>query len=449
MNPNRNHETKPSAAEPSAHSRPLIWVLGGALLLAGCFGAYWKLNLAKPDAAGLSQPADGGGNVGHAPARVEPPAHNPGSVADSAPPPVIPPAPAAPTAAAPAADAVVDPAMRGLVAGLITLSASNSLSPEQVQAWSTNFSQLVQAGAGALPALRAFLAENRDVVFDTESARALGFRSARLAAFDALRQIGGADAIALMDQTLTETKTPREIAVLAWNLNGLTDGQYREQALAAARRALATASAGAGAAQDMAPIFEVFQHYGDAGVTGDLEQAANRWKDYAMSTLASLPEHAGVPALIRMANTVGGGETRLAALQMLAQVAVNNADARSSLLGQMSGGQIPPGFWAYLSSPLAGDQLYPVDAILTKYPNVSSWNDVKSTHINFGNQNYYSLPGDAVQTADGINLRLGLLDQCLAATTDPAARQALQQASETLNRRLAQLNATSVDSTVK
>jgi hypothetical protein len=128
--------------------------------------------------------------------------------------------------------------MSSLVSGLLLRGGTSALTTEGVQAWKTNYQQLVQSGAAAMPALRAFLAENQDTVFDTETARALGQRSARLAAFDALQQIGGPEAIALLEQTLGETKAPREIAALAWNLEDMAAGQYREKILAAARSVL-------------------------------------------------------------------------------------------------------------------------------------------------------------------------------------------------------------------
>ena len=43
-------------------------------------------------------------------------------------------------------------------------------------------------------------------------------------------------------------------------------------------------------------------------------------------------------------------------------------------------------------------------------------------------------------TTDGINQRVALVDELLAATTDPAAVQALQQARQSLTRRAARLS---------
>ena len=331
--------------------------------------------------------------------------------------------------------------MSSLVNGLLLRGGTNALTAEGVQAWKTNYQQLVQSGAAAMPALRAFLAENQDTVFDTETARALGQRSARLAAFDALQQIGGPEAIALLDQTLGETKAPREIAALAWNLEDMAAGQYREKILAAARSVLAQTSPAASLGTDVAPLFEVFQKYGDTSLVPELEQAIGRWKYYATAALANLPDSAGVPALLRMADPAANSGNRLAALEALTGLAAQNVDARTFIIGQVGGKQIPANFWPYLSARLAGEQTYPVDGVLTKYPNVQSWSDIRSTKIAYGNQNFYTLPGEAVQTAEGISQQLTLLDQLTTLGGGPESLQALQQARDRLNQRLSRLTA--------
>jgi hypothetical protein len=331
--------------------------------------------------------------------------------------------------------------MSSLATGLSRLGGTNALTAEALQAWKTNFQQLVQSGPAAIPALRAFLVQNQETMFDPEAARALGQRSARLAAFDALRQIGGPEAIALLDQTLGETKVPREIAALAGNLEAVAEGQYRERILAAARSALAQTPPSQAPAVDVAPLFEVFQKYGDASLVPELEQAAGRWKYYATAALANLPDSAGVPALLRMADPAASSGNRLAALAVLTQLAAENADARLFIISQVGGQTIPGNFWPYLNSPLAGEQTYPIDGVLTKYPNVQSWSDLKSTRIVAGNQSFYTLPGAAVQTPEGISQRLVLIDQLMAVSGDPTAQQTLQQARDKLNLRLARLTA--------
>jgi hypothetical protein len=225
--------------------------------------------------------------------------------------------------------APVDADTSRLAAGLTSLvSANGSLAAEDVQVWRTNLQQLVQGGDGVVPALQTFLAQNQDVAFDMETARAVGYRSARVAAFDALRQIGGPEAAAVLEQTLGETTSPKEIAALAFELDQLAQGQYREKPLGRARDALATLGASNAQNVDVAPLFEVFQQYGDASIMPDLEKATGQWKYYALSALASLPDNAGLPGLLTMADPS-------AASEMVAQLAGTGAVARQALTAQV------------------------------------------------------------------------------------------------------------------
>jgi hypothetical protein len=364
------------------------------------------------------------------------------------------PAPAVPlaeqTSASPAPVAPlapVDADTSRLAAGLTSLvSANGSLTAEDVQVWRTNFQQLVQGGDGVVRALQTFLAQNQDVAFDMETARAVGYRSARVAAFDALRQIGGPEAAAVLEQTLGETTSPKEIAALAFELDQLAQGQYREKPLGRARDALATLGASNAQNVDVAPLFEVFQQYGDASIVPDLEKATGQWKYYALSALASLPDNAGLPALLTMADPSAASENRLTALEMVAQLAGTGAVARQALTAQVANKQIPANYWPYLSGPLAGDQYYPAEAMLTTYPVMPSRNDIQSTHVVSGNQNFYQLPSDVSLTPDGLNQRMALVNELIAVASDTAALQALQQAQTTLQNRMTTLAAASVAS---
>jgi hypothetical protein len=307
--------------------------------------------------------------------------------------------------------------MGALVSGLKQLSGTNAaLTPEAVAAWRTNFMNLVQNGSGSVPALRAFLDQKMDYQFTQEAWQTLGYSSARLAAIDALRQIGGPDAVTAREGLLGTTQTPREIAVLARDL---------EAAAAAAKDPQV----------DVAPLFEVFQHYGDASAIPELEKAMGQWNYYATISLTNLPDNAGVPSLLRMADPTSGSGSRVVALEMVAQLAASNADARQFLATQVANKGIPANLWPYLASPLAGDQYYPVDSAITQYPQLQSMSDLKTSHLAYGNQNLYTLPGNQNLTADGIQQRLALVDELLKATSDPAAVQALQRARDTLTQR--------------
>ncbi len=328
----------------------------------------------------------------------------------------------------------VDPDIARLVAGLKQISGTNlALSAEMAALWRTNFTQLVQSGPAAVPALRAFLDEKVDYPFSHDGWQASGYSSARMAAIDALRQIGGAEATAAMGALLSTTQSPRETALLARNLEEGSPGQYREQALAAARAGLQAAIASPDPQRDVAPLFEVFQHYGDASVIPDLEQAIAQWKYYATMALANLPDSAGVPSLLRLAE-VGSG-SRLIALEMVAQLASDNTAAREFLLTQVSANKIGPNLWPYLTGPLSGDQYYPVESAITPYPQLQSLSDLKTTHLVNGNQNFYTLPGDQSLTPGGLQQRLALVEELLRTASDPAVVQALQAARETLAQR--------------
>src|SRR5207245_1821343 len=115
-------------------------------------------------------------------------------------------------------------------------------SQEQVAQWKENLQQLVAQGTGGLAAIGEFLQKNVDRTFGPGNG--LGYASARAAMFDALVQIGGAEGIAVTLQTLQNTADPREIALLAQNLEKLAPGEHRQDALEAARDALAMAASG-------------------------------------------------------------------------------------------------------------------------------------------------------------------------------------------------------------
>jgi HEAT repeat protein len=329
------------------------------------------------------------------------------------------------------------------VAGLKQLpGARGTLTPENADAWRANFTNLVQSGVAAVPAIRAFLSqkvEKADYVFTQEIRQALGFGSARSAAIDALRQIGSPEAVDAMRTLLATTPAPQEVALLARDLEELAPGQYREQAVAVARAGLSTIQHAEESPSDVGPLFEVLQHYGDGSTVPELEKATDRWNYYATVALANLPESAGVPSILRMAAPETGGDNRVIALEMVAQLAATNPDARQFLAAQAAGQSIPANLWGYLVGPLSGDQYFPVDAVMTPYPQLQSLSDLKTTHLGFGNQNLYVLPGEEALTAEGLQQRLAVVGELLKATSDPAAVQALQRAQDTLARRSTRL----------
>ena len=132
---------------------------------------------------------------------------------------------------------------------------------------------LTQQGVTALPAIREFLEQNQDLNFAAVSGGGLlGQTSVRAALIDALQQIGGPEATALMLQTLQTTALPSEIAQLARNLEQQAPGQYRQETLNAVTDVLAMAEKGQLAGWDVGALFQVLQNYGDATTVAALAQ---------------------------------------------------------------------------------------------------------------------------------------------------------------------------------
>jgi hypothetical protein len=321
---------------------------------------------------------------------------------------------------------------RQLVALLSRLdSAKTPWTPQDAVKWKEKLQQLIQQGAAGVPAILEFLEKNVDVSFGRAGNELTGYASARGALFDALVQIGGAEGIAGTLQALQNTADPREIALLAQNLEKLAPEQHRQDVLAAARDTLGMAAAGKLQGSDVAPLFEVFQRYGGPGVVAELEQAVGQWKYYSTMALAQLPEGAGVPALVRMAQATDTSGARDTALQMLAMLSSQNPDARMALLQQAAQNNISPSTWHAIAPFLAGDSIRFVDSGFYGPVEPGNVRDLKSTHIQFGNQNYYSAP--MMLSPEEVAQRLALIDQLLAANSNPTTREALQRSRDSLS----------------
>lgn len=333
------------------------------------------------------------------------------------------------------------PATRQMVEGLVKLDTSNGvLSPEQASTWRTNLSQLISQGATALPAIREFLDKNLDIEFGGAGKQMLGYSSARLAMIDALAQIGGPESVGLMTGVLGSTADPKEIAVLARNLEQLDPGVHRQELLDAARQTLAMAAEGKLPDRDVGPLFELFQSYGDSSIASELAKNSKQWNYYSMFSLAQLPDEAGLATLIQIANGEGGlgSGARVPALEMLAQAAGQSEVARTALLDQAKRNTLSAYNWATLESILAGDQVrFQDSAYDATQPQAG---DVRRTHISSGNQNFYSAPPLNGLTADLIQQQNALIDELLKVTTDQTGIQTLQRSKALLERRLSQVS---------
>src|SRR5258708_5104360 len=273
--------------------------------------------------------------------------------------------------------------------------SKGELTSEQAQAMAQNLKKLAQQGAAAVPAIREFLDRNQDMIFeDVKGAKEVGYSSLRAGLLDALKQIGGPEALGLMASTLQTTADPREIAMLARNLEEAAPGQFSQETLNSVRETLAQAAKGDLGKRDVGPLFQVLQTLGDATVAADLQKNAGQWNYYATMTLATLPEGAGVPALIDMikdSTQAGSGKNNFA-LQMLAQISPQYPDAAAALLEQAKLNQIPDRAWRQIATGLSGDQYQFAKDLTDGSVPARSLSDLKFYHIEYGNQNFYSTP---------------------------------------------------------
>jgi hypothetical protein len=335
------------------------------------------------------------------------------------------------------------PAMRQLVGSLVNLDpSSGAVTEEQALTWRTNLQSLIQQGAEAVPAISEFLAKNVDLAFNAGDRGALGYSSLRSAMLDALAQIGGPAAVNAMAQVLQTAADPREIALLGQTLEKLDPGAHQQEVLDAARESLSMAAEGKLAGRDVAPLFEVLQQFGGANAVADLERTAAQWNFYAMIGLAQLSDGAGIPSIVQMAESPAGANPgqRTAALEMLAQSASQSPDARAALVEQVRGNKLSAYDWATLASFLAGEQMTYQNSAFDNSLALVNPNDLRKTQAS-ANQSLFTAPLGAL-TPDQIKQQNALLDELLAATSDPPAVQALQRAKSSLANRLIQIAGT-------
>jgi hypothetical protein len=324
------------------------------------------------------------------------------------------------------------PYTRQLVAGLTSLDLSRGpITQEQADEWKKKLQSLTSQGAAAVPAIREFLAENREVTFGTAAGDLLGQSSLRSAFINALGQIGGPEATSVTLQTLQSSTLPSEIKQLAQVLEQQAPGQYQQETISAVTEVLNMASSGQlPAGWDVATLFKVLQNYGGSASVSSLEQLQGPWRYYATMALAGLPEGEGVSALVSEVQDPSAGGKRDFAYQMLSQSAVRYPDASSALLQQAKANQIPDTAWTKIATGLAGDQYQIGDPPAASDSNGGTAVGLKTYHIASGNQNFYSLPLAADPQV--IQQRLAFIDQLLGTTSSPVAQAALQSARATL-----------------
>ena len=328
------------------------------------------------------------------------------------------------------------PFTRQLVAGLTQLDLrGGAVSPAQAAQWKQDLQQLVAQGATAVPAIREFLEKNLDLRFDgVTGGNVNGYSSLRASLFDALLQIGGPEAVAVSREVLRTTADPVEIALLARSLEQQAPGQYRLEALNAARMTLEQAAQSNLNGRDVAPLFQLFQTYGDASYVAALQHTLPKWSYYETLALAGLPEGQGLPLLINQVQDpkAVGTTANNFALQLLAQMAAQYPDASTALIEQARLNQIPNQLWRQIGQALGGNQFQFGSQVIDNTLPPASGSGESTYHIEFGNQNFYTTPLGANVSADQIAQRRAVIDQLLGVTSNPAAVSALQAARNSL-----------------
>jgi hypothetical protein len=314
--------------------------------------------------------------------------------------------------------------------------AAGSLPAEKLAQWKQGLQELIQEGAVAVPAIQEFLAKNSDIAFGPDNSGALGYSSARSALVGALAQIGGPEATTALLQTMQTTSEPAELAVLAQDLNKLAPDQFQDQAVQSARQLLAALSANSALLgdKDVAPLFEVLAKYGDAGVAPDLERVSGRWGYYAAIALAQLPDGAGIPSLVRLAQPPDGVPTTMQDpdIRALAELSCAYPPALDALVKLATQSKVLLVSWVGMVPLLAGDQLGFQYSAFDGTATPDNRSNLTTSHLSWGNQNFYTACSPTELTLDQVAQRLQVVQTLLSAAADPAAQQALANASSLL-----------------
>jgi len=316
---------------------------------------------------------------------------------------------------------------RQLVSLLTQLDLSRGpMTAEQAAAWKQNLQQLTAQGAAAVPAIREFLEKNMDMSFDAASGSLLGESTVRLSMLEALKNIGGPEALALSTDMLQTTLDPKEIAWLAQSLEQQAPGQYAGIAAQAARDALAAAAAGQLEGRDVGALFGLLQKFGSAD---DLEKFSAQYRYYTTIALAGMGS-AGVPILLQMLNSDSASKgSQTAIIQALAQAAPQSEEALQALLDKMRRNEIPNSLWPNIGPILCGEIMQigvaPVES------------GVRSFHLASGNQNFFTMPDRSVWAPDRVNRNVSIVNQFSALNNNnPTAATALKSALDCLQARL-------------
>ena len=307
------------------------------------------------------------------------------------------------------------------------------LKPEQADELKAKLKELIQQGPAGLPAIQAFLEQHEDISFGREGGKLVGAASLRAGLLEALKEIGGPEALDISRQVLKDTSDAHEIATIARNLEAVEPGQHRQEILDATRQTLSRVTDNEAGDKEVGPLFQMLQSYGDANVVNDLEKLAPKWNYYASLALAGLPDGKGVTSLTRLAGGTaeGGAAAREVALEVLAQISTQNPEASSSLLSLAQQKKIPDSAWNSIAEGLGGNQIQFNNEVAGD--SGAQGLGVTYHHMVGGNQTFYSVPAAAVLSEDLRNQRIAVIDSLLAMASSQAAVEVLQNVRSTLN----------------
>jgi HEAT repeat protein len=313
---------------------------------------------------------------------------------------------------------------KDLVSILAALTGKEPVTAEQAQKWKESLQQLIRQGAISVPAIQQFLAQNLDANYaGVSGANELGYSSLRAAMLDALAQIGGPESTQAMLQILQTSIFPTDIATLAKTLDAQGPGQYQQAIVDAVRQQLSLGALDQLGGANVLPLFQVLvsEAASGANLSADLTQYAEKWPYYSAIALAALPDGAGVPSLIQLAQGTAPGN-QAAAAQELAELAPQNTQALTSLLDLAKSGQLSDTILAQLAPFLAGRQYE-----LGPPPDPAAGGNL-TFHMANGNEDFSSFDASGTLTQAQITQRISIIDQLLQVipATDAATQDALQ-----------------------
>ncbi len=275
----------------------------------------------------------------------------------------------------------------------------------------------------------------QDVDFtQSEGGLLLDYLTLRLNLIGVLNRIGGADATDAMVEILQSASNPAEIGLLASSLENHAAGTYRTDILNAARDSLFRIRNGElDHARNAAPLFAVFQDYGDENVILDIEEIYPRWNSYAAAALANMPEGIGIPALIALLERSDTGDEQLDPLPVpiLAQDSRKSPEAGLLLLNLADSGLLSNATLISIGFVLRGTEY----VLTTDNMNRDTRALANNARTSNNRPSYIAYNADAAEawSVADIEQNLSLIDEFLATDLDPDAARALENSRTMLS----------------